>query len=120
MAAAILKEFIEKEYAEIPEGNVTNLHISAEESQGLHHKPGYDGQDSIFPRIVKVNPEYWNRELPRSAIQIINFNSIQNKEYLRKLKEEYLENNSISYDVKRFEESFDMDDIRSLVPLIGK
>ena len=83
------------------------------------HKPGYGDQDSIFPRIVKVNPEYWNRELPPSAIQIINFNSIQRKDYLRKLMEEYLDNNSISYNVKRFEVSFDMDEIRRLLPLIG-
>ncbi len=83
-------------------------------------KPGYGGQDSIFPRIVKVNPEYWNRDLPKSAIQLINFNSIQNKEYLKRIKEEYLQNNSISYNVKRFEESYDMDDIRELVQLIGK
>ena len=52
------------------------------------------------------------------TVQIINFHSIQNKEYLRKIKEEYLQNNSTSYNVKRFEESFDMDDIRTLVPLI--
>ena len=52
----------------------------------VYHRPGYEGQDSIFPRIVKVNPDYWNRELPRSAIQIINFNSIQRKDYLRKIK----------------------------------
>ena len=99
---------------------VTNRLISAGVSQGLPIKPGYGGQDSIFPRIVKVNPEYWNRDLPKSAIQLINFNSIQNKEYLKRIKEEYLQNNSISYNVKRFEESYDMDDIRKLVQLIGK
>jgi hypothetical protein len=81
---------------------------------------GYAGQDSIFPYIVKVNPEYWNRNLPRSAIQLINFHAVQNKEYLRRIKEEYLQNNSTSYNVKRFEESFDMDDVRRLVPLLGK
>jgi hypothetical protein len=69
---------------------------------------------------VKVNPDYWNRALPKSAIQIINFNSIQRKDYLRKLMEEYLDNNSISYNVKRFEVSFDMEEIRRLLPLIGK
>ncbi len=74
----------------------------------------------IFPRIAKVNPDYWNRELPRSAIQIINFNSIQRKDYLRTLMEEYLDKNSISYNLKRFEVSFDMQEIRRLVPLIGK
>jgi len=33
--------------------------------------PGMEGQDNIFPPIVKVNPEYWNKILPKSAIQFI-------------------------------------------------
>jgi hypothetical protein len=114
------KEYVEKEYAEIPESERDKPAYFGGGISRVTHKPGYDGQDSIFPRIVKVNPDYWNRELPRSAIQIINFNSIQRKDYLRKLMEEYLEKESTSYNLKRFEVSFDMDDIRALVPLIGK
>lgn len=116
----IQKEYVEKEYAEIPESERDNPAYFGGGISRVTNKPGYDGQDSICPRIVKVNPEYWNRQLPRSAIQIINFHSIQNKEYLRQLKEEYLEKNSNSHDLKRFEESFDLDDIRTLLPLIGK
>lgn len=116
----IQKEYVEKEYAEIPESERDKPAYFGGGISRVTHKPGYEDQDSIFPRIVKVNPDYWNRELPKSAIQILNFHSIQNKDYLRKLKEEYLEKNSTSYDLKRFEESFDMDDIRRLVPLIGK
>jgi len=120
VAAAYLKEYVEKEYAEIPESDRDKPAYFGGGVSRVSSEHGYGGQDSIFPRIVKVNPEYWNRDLPKSAIQLINFNSIQNKEYLRKIKEEYLQNNSISYNVKRFEESYDMDDIRKLVPLIGK
>jgi len=120
VAATYLKEYVEKEYAEIPESDRNKPAYFGGGVSRVTSKNGYQGQDSIFPYIVKVNPEYWNMELPRSAIQLINFNSIQNKEYLRKLKEEYLQNNSTSYNVKRFEESFGMDDIRALVPLIGK
>jgi len=115
----IQKEYVEKEYAEIPESERDNPAYFGGGISRVYHKPGYEGQDSIFPRIVKVNPEYWNSELPRSAIQIINFNSIQRKDYLRKLMEEYLDNNSISYNVKRFEVSYGIDDIRRLLPLIG-
>jgi hypothetical protein len=114
------KEYVEKEYAEIPESERDNPAYFGGGISRVTHKPGYGDQDSIFPRIVKVNPEYWNRDLPRSAIQIINFNSIQRKDYLRKLMEEYLDNNSISYNLKRFEVSYDIVEIRRLVPLIGK
>jgi hypothetical protein len=120
IAAKYLNEFIEKEWNEIPEDYRDKPAYFGGGISRVYYKPGADGMDSIFPRIVKVNPEYWNRELPRSAIQIINFNSIQRKDYLRKLMEEYHEKNSISYNLKRFEVSFDMDEIRRLVPLIGK
>jgi hypothetical protein len=120
VAASYLKEYVEKEYAEIPESDRDKPAYYGGGVSRVTSEHGYAGQDSIFPYIVKVNPEYWNRNLPRSAIQLINFHAVQNKEYLRKLKEEYLRNNSISYNVKRFEESFDMDDVRRLVPLLGK
>ena len=120
IAAQYLNEFIEKEWNEIPEDYRDKPAYFGGGISRVTHKPGYGDQDSIFPRIVKVNPDYWNRALPKSAIQIINFNSIQRKDYLRKLMEEYLDNNSISYNVKRFEVSFDMEEIRRLLPLIGK
>jgi len=120
IAATYLKEYVEKEYAAIPEADRNKRAYFGGGVSRISASHGAEGQDSIFPYIVRVNPEYWNRELPRSAIQIINLHAIQNKEYLRKLKEEYLEKNSTSHDLKRFEESFDLDDIRALVPLIGK
>jgi len=120
VAAGYLKEYVEKEWAEIPEEDRDKPAYYGGGVSRVTSKHGYGGQDSIFPHIVKVNPEYWNRELPKSAIQLINFHAVQNKEYLRKLKEEYLQNNSISYNEIRFEESFAMDDIMRLMPLIGK
>lgn len=120
ISAKYLNEFIEKEWNEIPEDYRDKPAYFGGGISRVTHKPGYGGQDSIFPRIVKVNPDYWNRELPPSAIQIINFNSIQRKDYLKKLMEEYRENKSGSYPLKQFEASFDMDEIRRLLPLIGK
>lgn len=120
ISAKYLNEFIEKEWNEIPEDYRDKPAYFGGGISKVTHKPGYGGQDSIFGRIVKVNPEYWNRELPKSAIQIINFHAIQNKDYLRELKEEYLEKNSTSHDLKRFEESYGMEDVRRLLPLIGK
>jgi hypothetical protein len=112
--AANLLEIIEKEYAAIP---LTDL-----------DKPAYYGgggflsrvsSDSQHSPVVRINPEYWDKSLPKSAIQFIYFRSVPNKDYYRRLKEEYLQNNSISYNLARFEESFGMQDIKALVPLIG-
>jgi hypothetical protein len=120
VAVKMLIDLIEKEWNEIPEDFHDKPAYFGGNISRVTYRPGSDNQDSIFPHIVKVNPDYWNRELPRSAIQIINFTSVQNKEYLRKLKEEAREANSISHDQYRFEEAFDMEEIRWLVPLIGK
>jgi hypothetical protein len=115
-----MKKYIEKEYAEIPEANRDKRAYFGGNASRVASKSGMLGQDNIFPYIMKVNPEYWDKSLPKSAVQIIYFRSITNKEYLRKLREEYLQKNSTSYHLELFEESFGMDDIRRLVPMIGK
>lgn len=113
-------KMIEKEYTAIPGSDRDKHAYFGGNLSRISSTPGIPDQDSIFPCIVKVNPEYWNKALPKSAIQLIYFRSVQNKDYLRRLKEEWLKANSISYNEMRFEESFDLDDIRNLVPLIGK
>jgi hypothetical protein len=77
------------------------------------------GADTDSPSIVRINPEYWDRRLPKSSIQFIYFRSITNKEYLRGLIKEAKDRGDTPY-LTIFEESFDMDDIRNLVPLIGE
>ncbi len=73
-----------------------------------------------FPKIMKVNPAYWDKSKPKSDIQFITFRMITNKKFLEQRSKEWLKANSISYHEARFEESLDMDFVRSLVPLIGK
>lgn len=75
--------------------------------------------DASGSPIMRVNPEYWNKRLPRSAIQFLYFR-IADSSYSRKLKEESLKGNSISYNLYRFEESLDINTALSLVPLIRK
>ena len=86
--------------------------------------PGYGGQDSIFPRIMKVNPDYPDRTLPRSAIQFIWFTSVQDKQYMNKRLEEcrdyWKKGSGSGCDNRRFELAFGMTDIRNLANEIGK
>jgi hypothetical protein len=108
-------DLLKKEYAAIPESEV--------------NKPAYyGGSETIagissianFPPVVRVNPAYWDRNLPKSAIQFFFFRSIPNKEYHRNRMEECLKNNCISYHEIRFEASFGIENIRDLNTLIGK
>jgi hypothetical protein len=73
-----------------------------------------------FPKIMKVNPAYWDKSKPKSDIQFITFRMVTNKKFLEQRAKEYLENNSISYQCARFEESLDENFVRSILPLVGK
>lgn len=124
IAAAYNKQFLDQEWAEIPESDRKKPAYMGGNLSRVSSSPGYGGQDSIFPRIMKVNPEYLNRNLPRSAVQFIWFSSFQNKQYSKQLLDECLEQEKKMNDnfcqLKRFEYYFGMTDIGNLAKQIGK
>jgi len=73
-----------------------------------------------FPKIMKPNPAYWDKSKPKSDIQIITFRMITNKKFLEQRTQEYLQKNSISYHCARFEESLNIEFVKSILPLISK
>jgi hypothetical protein len=78
------------------------------------------GTQEGFPKIMKVNPAYWDKSRPKSDIQFITFRMITNKKFLEQRSKEWLKSNSISYQCARFEESLDLNFVKSMFPLIGK
>jgi hypothetical protein len=75
------------------------------------------GTDNTQNPVMRVNTDYWNKNLPRSAIQIFSFNCPADKNFIRKEKEEQLKNNSEQYHITRFVEALDTG---TFVPLIDK
>ena len=67
--------------------------------------------------VVRLNPEYWDKKLPRSAIQFLTFNRLTDTIRYTREKEEWLKNNAPGYSLNRFLEAFD---INSLTPAIDK
>lgn len=123
--AKLMKEMVDNEYAAIPEADRKNQAYYGGNMSRVSPTPGYDGQDNLFPYVMKANPEYWNRDLPKSAIQIIWLNSCQTdgcKQYIRNQLNECLDypDNGAGCDVIRFNLAFGMTDIRNLATLIGK
>lgn len=110
VSAEYMLKYIETQYAAIPESDRTRA----------AHYAGAPSADPGFPPIVRMNPEYWNKSLPRSAIQFLYFRMISNRRFLENRRREALEKNSTSYSLYRFEESLDMDMVRSLAPLVRK
>ena len=124
VAAAYNKQFLDAEWAAIPEEDRKKPAFFGGGLSRVSASPGFGGQDSIFPQIMKVNPAYPDRTLPRSAIQFMWFNSVQNKQYMKKkldeCKEYLKQQRSSGCDLTRFELSFGMTDIRCLANEIGK
>jgi hypothetical protein len=124
IAAAYNKQFLDAEWAAIPEEDRKKPAFFGGGLSRVSSSPGYGGQDSIFPQIMKVNPAYVDRTLPRSAIQFMWFNSVQNKQYMKNKLDECRENerkmkgNYCS--MTRFELAFGMTDILNLSTLINK
>lgn len=73
------------------------------------------GNDEDSPQIMKPNPAYWNRSLPKSAIQIMKFILPGDKIYLQNSVDEQLKANSISYHEVRFELTLDIYQFASLI-----
>jgi hypothetical protein len=96
-------QFLNQEYATFTE----------EEKKGYAYAMGKGafaqvGNDARAPALVKVNPAYWNKNLPKSAIQFINFVLPANTKFLQQQAKEWLESKSISYHEARFEASLDI------------
>jgi len=75
------------------------------------------GTNSTQLPVMRVNPAYWNRGLPRSAIQFLTFDCPSDKKMIREEKEERLKNNNGYYHLSRFIETLDC---HMLVPLIDR
>lgn len=73
------------------------------------------GTDDSSPQIMKPNPAYWNKSLPKSAIQIIRFVLPADKSYLHHVTAECLQNNSVGYHRARFEEILDLNLFTALI-----
>lgn len=67
--------------------------------------------------VVRLNPEYWNKKLPRSDIQILTFRRLTDTKRYTTQSAEWLKLNASGYSLNRFLEALD---INSLVPAIDK
>lgn len=119
---ALNKQFLDQEWNDIPEDYRDKPAYFGGGLSRVTYQNGYGGQDSLFPRIVKVNPAYWNKSLSKSAIQIITLHAVQNKVYLKKRLDECMQytDRGSGCNLPRFEYSYGIDDIKRLTSLIVK
>ncbi|MBE0676056.1 MAG: hypothetical protein IH591_15480 [Bacteroidales bacterium] len=107
-----MKKMLDEEWAAIPQGD-WNKHATL---SGMLSRVG---TLTGFPKIMKVNPAYWDASKPRSDIQFITFRMITNRKFLSDRTQEYFHANSISYNCARFEESLDIGFVKSFISMIG-
>lgn len=94
--------------------------FTEEEKKGFAYAMGKGafaqiGNDASAPAIVRANPAYWNKDLPKSAIQFMTFDLPANKKFLEQQAAEWLQKNSVSYHEGRFEASLDIKDLPRLI-----
>jgi hypothetical protein len=111
-------KMVEKEYAAIPIADRNKPAYFGGNMSRICASPDFAGEKNLFPKIMKVNPEYWNKSLPKSSIQFMYFTMIGNKTYLKNRTQEALKANSTSYHLRLFEESLDVNFVKSLLPII--
>lgn len=122
IAAKYNKEFLDNEWAAISPANLKNQAYYGGGISRVSDSSGFEGQDNLFPPIVKVNPEYWNKNLPKSAIQFIVFTMPMNKKALQSEYESCVKHQYYgeTCNLARFKVSYDEEDIKKLTQLIGK
>jgi hypothetical protein len=109
----MMTQMMEAEYAQIPE---------SERDRWAYHNT-YDERCPFLkitpvpgPQpVVRLNPEYWNQKLPRSAIQFLTFNRLADTKQYTREKEEQLKHNANGYNLKRFLEALDINMFTELI-----
>jgi hypothetical protein len=104
--ADLMLGMMEAEYAKIPEA----------ERDGWAYNNTYDERCPILkitPKpgpqpVVRLNPEYWNKKLPKSAIQLLTFNRLTDTQRYTREKDEWLKRNAPGYSLNRFMEALDI------------
>lgn len=117
--AALNKQFLDKEWAEIPVADRNKQAYFGGNLSRVSSTSGYGGQENLFPPIVKVNPKYWDTNRPKSDIQFIVF-KLRDKKVTKQTADEYLKHQSTSYHRVLFEQAMDMEIVKSLTTLIVK
>lgn len=118
-ALALKKQFLDKEWAEIPAADRDKPAYFGGNLSRVSSTSGFDGQQNIFPPIMTVNPKYWNTNRPKSDIQFMVFH-IRDKKDLKYIADDYLKHQSTSYQCILFEQAMDIDFVKSLTLLINK
>ena len=109
----MMSKMIEDEYANIPET----------QRDGWAYNNTYDERCAALqitpipgPQpVVRLNPAYWNRNLPKSAIQVITFNRLTDTSRYSREKEEQLKHNANGYNLKRFLEALEINLFTGLI-----
>ncbi len=102
-----MTKFLEDEYS----------NVSESDKDKYLDGTSIDGCISINTNVpvMRINPEYWNKNLPRSAIQIISFKCPVDKRIIENEMEEQLKNNDGTYHIGRFLREFDVNSLLSVI-----
>jgi hypothetical protein len=113
MRSDMMIKMVEDEYVKIPEA----------ERDGWAYNNTYDERCPILqitPKpgpqpVVRLNPAYWNKKLPRSSIQLLVFKRLTDTQRYTREKAEWLKKNAPGYSLGRFLEALDITMFPSII-----
>lgn len=113
--ADITTKILQDEYARFSEAERnSDAYAVSGDQRSPFANVGVKVWDQALP-VMRINPAYWNKQLPRSAVQFLSFQCNADKQYLHKQTEEQLRHNSRSYYRCLFTEKLDIGLFRQLI-----
>lgn len=73
------------------------------------------GNDSTKIPVMRANPEYWNKKLPRSAVQIMGFRCFKDRKIYQREMDEQLNNNDGAYYISQLLDKLDVETFPALI-----
>ncbi len=122
IAAKFNKEFLDNEWAAFSSADLKKPAFFGGGISRVSASSGFESEKNLFPPIVKVNPEYWNKNLPKSAIQFIVLQMSMDKQYMQSEYEDCVKHQYYgeTCSLRKFMVSYTEEDIKKLQQLIGK
>lgn len=101
-----MTNFLEPQFTQYSEGDMDGY---------AYNGMGGVGPDASQVQVMRINPEYWDKNLPRSAIQIIAFNCPEDRNYLQNEMDEKKMHNGGSYHIERFLLELNIKDLMQVI-----
>lgn len=115
MQSDFMLKMLEDEYSQVPESDRNSYaYFGANPNISGNQVAGFCTDTTKNP-LVRINTDYWNKKLPRSAIQMITFDCPQDKKYLDMEIESQQNYRTGDYYINSFLKAMDLSALQKII-----